>query len=147
MATSGLELSHVATLLQAPEHRPSSSDQGLSSEQGFSGGYEPQQPPSNGSGYMPSFPPGPHVPPPPLDLPSGHPFNPAAQSQSADGGAAQQGMHRLHQGDSVYHKASSSSAPQPAKIVGYFTRPGMLQRLYLEAGLATRIAHCILLYL
>ena len=106
--------------MQGLEYPPSAS------ERGFSGGFEPQQPPSNGSGYPSAFPPGPYAPTPPPDIPSGHPFNHDAQSQPADGSRGPHGMHRYFQGDSVHHKASSNSAPQPAKIVGFFTRPGRL---------------------
>ncbi|KAK9849806.1 hypothetical protein WJX84_003534 [Apatococcus fuscideae] len=102
---------------KAPQHPLSSS------ERGFSGGFDPREPLSNGSGYPAAFPPGPYAPPPPPAMPPGHHFDPAAHSQPADGSGVHHGMHRFYQGDSVYHKASSSSPPQPAKIVGFFTRP------------------------
>ena len=58
-----------------------------------------------------------------------------AEMQRSAGG--QQVLHRFSQGDSVHHKASATAPTQPAKIVGFFTRPGALNTVHhLEIGAA-----------
>ncbi|KAK9865203.1 hypothetical protein WJX84_002950 [Apatococcus fuscideae] len=105
---------------QAPEYSPAG---------GARAGH-PQQPPSNDSPY-PS-PPGLYGPPSAVH-PSGMPSQGmagGAEMQRSAGG--QQVLHRFSQGDSVHHKASATAPTQPAKIVGFFTRPDG-QQLYTVA--------------